>query len=130
MRNVHPIYVSVIALLMLVERPASVVKELVENALDAGATEVRLELEGGGKSRILVADDGSGMGRDDALLAFDEADTSEDGEVFADSLPADRQAVSKDCRGRLAALEQQVEHLASRRLGYRREHRLSYREGP
>ena len=56
-----------------------------------------------------------------ALLACNEADASEDGEVFADSLPGDRQAVSKCGRGRLAALEQQVEHLASSRFGYSRD---------
>lgn len=60
----------------VVERPASVVKELVENALDAGATVVRVQVDGGGKGRIRVSDDGGGMGRQDALLCLDRHATS------------------------------------------------------
>ena len=58
------------------ERPASVVKELLENSLDAGATELRIEVETGGRRLIRIADNGCGMLRDDALLAFERHATS------------------------------------------------------
>ena len=60
----------------VVDRPASVVKELLENSLDAGANRIVIAVEGGGRKLIRIADDGSGMVRDDALLAFERHATS------------------------------------------------------
>jgi DNA mismatch repair protein MutL len=60
----------------VVDRPASVVKELLENALDAGASRIRIEVEAGGRRLIRISDDGNGMNRDDALLAFERHATS------------------------------------------------------
>ena len=60
----------------VVERPASVVKELLENALDAGSTRIRILVEAGGKKLIQITDNGCGMVRDDAMLAFERHATS------------------------------------------------------
>lgn len=60
----------------VVERPSSVAKELIENSLDAGAQRLRIDVETGGKRLIRIADDGIGMGNDDALLAFERHATS------------------------------------------------------
>src|SRR5215468_9956682 len=60
----------------VVERPASVAKELVENSIDAGARRISIEIEAGGRRLLKVSDDGEGMVRDDAILAFERHATS------------------------------------------------------
>lgn len=75
-RILPPELISKIAAGEVVERPASVVKELLENALDAGAKDIKIEVQGAGKKLIRVIDDGEGMSLDDALLALQRYSTS------------------------------------------------------
>src|ERR1700744_4947855 len=75
-RRLPPETVNRIAAGEVVERPASAVKELVENAIDAGATRIEIQADQGGLTRILVADDGGGLGPDELALAVERHATS------------------------------------------------------
>ena len=80
-RVLDPLVAQQVAAGEVVDRPASVVKELLENSLDAGASRIEIELGSGGTSRILVRDDGSGMSREDATLSVLRHATSKIGSV-------------------------------------------------
>src|SRR5215217_3700097 len=75
-RRLPPELINRIAAGEVVERPASAVKELVENALDAGASEIQVQADGGGLTRILVADDGAGLTAAELPLAVERHATS------------------------------------------------------
>ena len=85
----------------VVERPASVVKELLENSLDAGSTAIRIEIENAGRRLIRIVDNGCGMLRDDALLAFERHATSKLTDVKGPAVDRDsripRRSAAIDC---------------------------------
>src|SRR5207344_1700709 len=75
-RQLAPDVAAKIAAGEVVERPASVVKELIENSIDAGATRIQIDIELGGRRLISISDDGEGMSRADAILGFERHATS------------------------------------------------------
>ena len=75
-RQLSETIINKIAAGEVVERPASIVKELIENSIDAGAKNIEIEIEGGGKKHILVRDDGCGMCEDDLFMALESHATS------------------------------------------------------
>jgi DNA mismatch repair protein MutL len=123
-RSLSPEIVAKIAAGEVVERPASVVKELLENALDAGSRSVKVEVQGGGRKLVRVTDDGEGMTAEEARLALQSHTTSkieslEDlfalhtfgfrGEALASIAAVSRMKVSSRKSGELAGAELQIE---------------------
>jgi len=86
----------------VIERPASVVRELLDNAIDAGATRIEIVTAGGGKNLIRVTDNGNGMNRDDLELAVQRHCTSKltDNLNNIRSLRSEERRVGKECRSR------------------------------
>ena len=115
----------------VVDRPASVVKELLENALDAGATRIAIEVEAGGRKLIRITDNGCGMNRDDALLAFERHATSKlrtaDDLLSIATLGFRGEALPSIASVARVLLETRLETQLTTRLGTRLETRLETR---